>query len=101
MTDLKTDDERNPVPVVIREEHLLVYDVFDLAGGADGEEQAPGEQGVGVEEGGLGVQGRPAAVLPHVRAGEQALKALHGGIHVLREAQGQGEGSGGGLWRGG
>lgn len=71
-------------------EILLVQDVFDLAGSADGQQQSPGQQGVGVEQGDLGAQGRTAPILPHIGPGEQALKALHGGIHILQKTQTKG-----------
>lgn len=55
-----------------------------MAAAADGEQQSPGEQSVGVELRGLRAQRGPAAVRPRVRVREHALKELHGAAHVLR-----------------
>lgn len=63
---------------------LLAQDVLDLAGGADGEQQSPGQQRVGVELAGLGVERGARAVRLGVRPGEQAFKAVHGGANVLK-----------------
>lgn len=62
---------------------LLAQDFFELAGGADGEQQSPGQQRVGVQLAGLGVQRGARAVRLGVGAGEQAFKAIHGGLNVL------------------
>ena len=66
-------------------EVLPAQNLPDLAGGADGQQQGPGEQGVGVQQAALGVGRRAGAVAPRVRAHKQALEALHGVVHVLRE----------------
>lgn len=64
---------------------LLAQDVFDLAGSADGEQQCPGQQGVGVELACLGVDQRASTIHPSIGPGKQVLKALHGSMHVLKQ----------------
>lgn len=63
---------------------LLAQDVLELAGSADGEQQSPGQQRVGVELDGLGVERGARAVRLGVRPGEQTFKAIHGGLDVLK-----------------
>ena len=64
---------------------LLAQDVFELVGSADGEQQSPGQQGVGVELARLGTDQRTGAIHSRVGPGEQVLKALHGSVHVLQQ----------------
>lgn len=66
---------------------LLAQDVLELAGGADGEQECPGQQGVRVELGCLGAHGGTSAILSDIGPGEQALEALHGGVNVLQKAE--------------
>lgn len=63
---------------------LLAQDVFELVGSADGEQQCPGQQSVGVELACLGTDQRTCTIRPSVGPGEQVLKALHGSMHVLK-----------------
>lgn len=65
---------------------LLAQDVFELAGGADGEQQRPGQQSVGVELARLRGDGGTGPVRSGVGAGEQALEALHCSLHILKRA---------------
>lgn len=58
-------------------------DASDVVATADGQQQSPGEEGIGVKLNSLRAQGGPAAILPNVRAGEKALETLHGCINVL------------------
>lgn len=62
---------------------LLAQDVLELAGRADGEQQRPGQQSVGVELAGLRGGGGTAPVRSGIGAAEQALEALHRGLQVL------------------
>lgn len=64
---------------------LLAQDVFELAGGADGEQQSPGKQRVGVELAHLGTDRRTGTVRLCVGPGKQVLKAFHGGLHILKQ----------------
>lgn len=64
---------------------LLAQDVFELVGSADGEQQCPGQQSIGVELACLGIDRRTGAIRPSVGPGEQVLKALHGSMHVLKQ----------------
>lgn len=57
----------------------------DVTATTDGQQQSPGQQRIGVELDSLRAQGRPAAVLTHIRADENALETLHGGINVLEK----------------
>ena len=66
-------------------EFILAQDLPDLAAGADGQQQGPGQQRVGVQRADLGAHGGAAAVAPRVRVDEEALEALHGGVHVLQD----------------
>lgn len=61
-----------------------MQDVFELVGTADGEQQCPGQQGVGVELARLEIDGRTGTIYLRVGPGEQVLKALHGGMNVLQ-----------------
>lgn len=67
----------------VRVKYILVCDCFELAACADCEQQGPGEEGIGVEQGGLGVERGATPILLHIGTHEQTLKALHGGIHIL------------------
>lgn len=58
-------------------------DASDVVATADGQQQSPGEEGIGVKLNSLRAQGGPAAILPNVRAGEKALETVHGCINVL------------------
>ncbi|TNN35779.1 hypothetical protein EYF80_054056 [Liparis tanakae] len=60
-------------------------DVFELVGGANREQQRPGQQGVGVELARLGTDERTGTVHPRIGSGEQVLEALHGSVHVLEK----------------
>lgn len=64
---------------------LLAQDVFQLVGSADGEQQCPGQQRVGVELACLGTDQRTGTIRSSVGPGEQVLKALHGSMHVLQQ----------------
>lgn len=64
-----------------------MQDVLELAGRADGEQQRPGQQGVGVELAHRRVDGRTGTVCLSVGTGEQALEALHGSIDVLKRVK--------------
>lgn len=66
----------------------LAQDVLELAGGADGEQQRPGQQSVGVELAGLRADGGTRPVRSGVGAGEQRLEALHRSLHVLKRGDG-------------
>ena len=69
----------------VRQCALLAQDVFELVGSADGEQQGPGQQRVGVELACLGVDQRTGTIRPRVRPGEQVLKALHCSVYILRQ----------------
>lgn len=62
-------------------------DGCDVAATADGQQQSPGEQRVGVQLNSLRIQGGPAAILAHIWTGEKALETLHGGINVLEKEE--------------
>lgn len=62
-----------------------MQDVFELVGTADGQQQSPGQQSVGVELAHLGTDRRTRAIRPRIGPGEQVLEALHGSLHVLEE----------------
>lgn len=64
-------------------------DCCDMAATADCQQQSPGEQCIGVELNSLRVQGGSAAIFAYIGAGEKALKALHGGINVLKGRGGE------------
>lgn len=64
---------------------LLAQDVFELAGVADGEQQSPGQQRVGVELAHLRADRRTVTVRLCVGPGEQVLEAFHGGLHILKQ----------------
>lgn len=68
---------------------LRFQDAFELTGRADGEQQGPGQQGVDVQLAHLRTDGRTGSVHPGVGPGEQALEALHGRLHVLKQKRGQ------------
>lgn len=63
-----------------------MQDVFELVGGANSEQQGPGQQGVGVELAHLGADQRTGTIHPRIGPGEQVLKALHASMHVLEGA---------------
>lgn len=65
---------------------LLAQDVFELAGVADGKQQSPGQQRVGVELAHLGADRRTGTVRLCIGPGEQVLEAFHGGLHILKQA---------------
>lgn len=65
--------------------NVLLHNGSDVAAWADGEEQGPGQKSIGVELCGLRVNRRSGPVLPDVRAGEEALEALHSAIHILQD----------------
>lgn len=62
-------------------------DGCDVAATADGQQQSPGEQRVGVQLNSLRIQGGPAAILAHIWTGEKTLETLHGGINVLEKEE--------------
>ncbi len=62
-----------------------MQDVFELVGSADGEQQCPRQEGVGVELARLGADQRTGTIHPSIGPGEQVLKALHGSMHVLEQ----------------
>lgn len=64
--------------------NVLLHDVFYVVARADGEKQGPGQKSVGVELCGLRVYRRSGPVLSNVRAGEEALEALHSAVHILK-----------------
>lgn len=68
---------------------LLAQDVFELVGSADGEQQGPGQQSVGVELTHLGTHRRTGTIRPGVGPDEQVLEALHGRVHVLKQQNSQ------------
>lgn len=66
-----------------RDRILLVQDIFELIGRADGEQQRPGQQAVDVELARLRIDGRTGTIRPGVGPGEQVLKTFHRSLHVL------------------
>lgn len=68
---------------------LLAQDVFELAGRADGEQQRPGQQSVGVQLARLRGDGGTGPVRSGVGPGEQVLEALHRSLHVLKRGRGR------------
>lgn len=67
--------------------HLLLCDGSDVAPGADGKQQGPGQESVCMELCGLRIHRRSASIFSNVRVCEEALKTLHSGIHILEATQ--------------